>query len=234
MPHQGRGESAPLSPVLACLDSELLGGRDLDHGRIVAAICQLRWTCLTTDELTDVAWAYYHFSIQFRENLQIAIALYPSDTQLRRLGAEECDTDNLSPWPRVARVGERLDHDEFMKRLLALEAIDVARRRRLTKIGSAYLEQVREFDYRTRAASIASYEDGGLERVFRAMLTAADWDGPLLEAFRHFLVQHIRFDSDPLRGHGALARHMSSHNRTDGLWMAFERLLVESVPKLLN
>jgi hypothetical protein len=134
----------------------------------------------------------------------------------------------------LTRVGERLDHDEFVRRLLALDAIDAARRRRLTKIGSAYLEQVRQFDDRTRPASIVSYEDGGLERVFRAMLTAEDWDGPLLRAFRHFLTQHIRFDSDPLRGHGALARHISSHDRMDGLWMAFERLLVESVPKLLS
>jgi hypothetical protein len=234
MSQRGREEPAPFSPMHARLDSDVLGCGEFDHVRIVAAICQLHWTCLSADEVTDVAWAYYHFSIQFRENLQIAMALYPDDVQLRKLGAEECNTDNLSPWPHVAGVGERLDHDEFIRRLLALEAIDIARRRRLTKIGSAYLERVRQFDRRTRAASIASFEDGGLERVFRAILTAGDWDGPLLRAFRHFLVQHIKFDGDPLRGHGALVRHLSSHDRIDGLWLAFERLLVESVPKLLS
>jgi hypothetical protein len=187
---------------------------------------------LTIDDLTDVTWAYYHFSIQFRENLEIAIALYPDDSQLRRLKAEECETENLSPWPGVASAGERLNHDEFMKRLLNLNPIDAARRQRLTKIGRSYLQQVGEFGRLARASSIVSYEDGGLERVFRAILNGNHWDSLLLQAFKHFLIQHIGFDSDPLRGHGALTRHLSSDDQIIGLWVAFERLLTLSVPKL--
>jgi len=34
-------------------------------------------------------------------------------------------------------------------------------------------------------AFIASYEDGGLERLFQAILAISHWNGPLLQAFRH-------------------------------------------------
>jgi len=40
-------------------------------------------------------------------------------------------------------AGERVDHDEFMRRALNLEAINEIRRRRLLTIGAAYLGKVR-------------------------------------------------------------------------------------------
>jgi len=187
---------------------------------------------LTSEELTDVAWAYYYFSIQFREHLRIARAIYPLDQKLQQLEKEECDTDNLSPWPDVALADEQMDHDEFMRRLLMLAPINQARHSRFAEIGEAYLTNIRDIDPQTRAASIASYEDGGLERVFRAILTAPDWDGPLLGAFSHFLSEHIRFDSDPEQGHGALSRHIMVDDRVSLVWMEFKDLLTRSVPKL--
>ena len=65
---------------------------------------------------------------------------------------------------------------------------------------------------------MASYEDGGLERLFTTMLTCQCWDTPLLAAFQHFLVKHISFDSDPDGGHGALARHLAPDVRVERLW----------------
>ena len=62
----------------------------------------------------------------------------------------------------------------------------------------------RRMDDKTRVMSIASYECGGLESVFRAILRAPDWNTRLLQAFRHFLVKHVGFDSDPEQGHGLL------------------------------
>lgn len=199
---------------------------------VIGEICGLRWSSLTREELTEVAWAYYYFSIQFRENLRIAREIYPDDPKLRQLEQEECNTANLSPWPGVAASQERLDHDEFMRRLLELSPIDERRRSRLKEIGRAYLDKIREIQPQTRAASIASYEDGGLERVFRAFLTAPDWSSPLLEAFRHFLAEHIRFDSDPEQGHGALSRHITVDDRILPVWLQFKQLLVESVAAL--
>ena len=61
--------------------------------------------------------------------------------------------------------------------------------------------------------SIASYENGGLEAVFTAFIRAKDWDTPLLQGFRHFLVKHIEFDSDPMEGHGALCRALVPDDR---------------------
>ena len=69
---------------------------------VIDEICALGWSRLTEAELTGVAGAYYYFSIQFRENLEIACNLYPADPLLTQLAQEECNTDNLSPWPGVA------------------------------------------------------------------------------------------------------------------------------------
>jgi hypothetical protein len=195
-------------------------------------ICDLGWSNLTEPQFIDVAWAYYYFSIQFRENLRIACELFPDDTKLQRLEHEECATDNLSPWPGVAANGEKMNHDEFMRRLLQLSPINEERRETFEAVGACYLDEVRATDDLTRALSIASYEDGGLERVFRAFLQAPGWNNPALKAFRHFLSEHIRFDNDPDVGHGALSRHLAPDDRILPLWLGFERLLISFVPTL--
>src|ERR1700748_163909 len=92
----------------------------LQFCHIVDEICAFPWSSLSCDDMVDVAWAYYFFSIQFRECVSEARQLFPADENLRRLEAEECDTANLSPWPGVAAVGERMNHDEFMRRILTL------------------------------------------------------------------------------------------------------------------
>ncbi len=173
--------------------------------KIIEAICRLNWETLTQDDLTDVATGYYYFSIQFGENLRLARELFPADEKLRQLEEAECNTDNLSPWPGVAQANEKIDHDEFMRRLLTLSPIDDGRRNTLDRIGQRYLRKMRGMEPEARAGSIASYEDGGLERVFRAILRCEQWGSPLLQAFKHFLVEHIRFDSDVENGHGGLS-----------------------------
>ncbi len=191
---------------------------------VIAEISNLRWEKLSGAELHGVAAAYYYFSIQFRENLLVALSMYPEDENLQHLAAEECDTANLSPWPGVAMRGERMNHDEFMRRALLLSA--------LSPEAVAGLEKSRNYDLEARARSIASYEDGGLEATFRAMLCAPAWNGPALQAFRHFLVEHIRFDSDPDQGHGALSRHLRADDRVLPLWEDFRDLLICAVPRL--
>lgn len=202
------------------------------YERVIDGICELNWSSLTEDDLINATWAYYYFSVQFRENLQVARELFPDDPKLRQLEQEECNTDNLSPWPGVAAAGETMNHDEFMARLLTLTPIKADRKASLEALGQAYLAAVREAPRVAKALSIASYEDGGLEKVFRAFLTAQHWDKPLLQAFRHFLTEHIRFDSDPEQGHGALSRHITPDDRILPLWSAFKQLLVQAVPRL--
>lgn len=201
---------------------------------VIDSITALPWEKLTPAEMTAAAWGYYYFSIQFRENLEQACALFPYDQKLQQLKKEECDTANLSPWPGVAEFGERMNHDEFMRRALALVPIDADRVAYFVKTGESYLAHVRAFDPVARATSIASYEDGGLERTFKAMLRFPDWSNPLLKAFQHFLVEHIRFDSDPEQGHGALSRHLAVDDRVLPFWEAFKDILVTCVPSLAN
>jgi hypothetical protein len=200
----------------------------------VNRICNLNWSRITQEELINVAWVYYYFSIQFRENLEVARSLYPTDDLLQRLDHGERYTDNLSPWPGVAKVGERMNHDEFMRRTLELATIAEDKRRDLEALGHSYLMKVRAVDGLTKAMSIASYEDGGLEKVFRAILNAPDWNTSLLQAFKHFLTEHIRFDSDPDQGHGALCRHLILNELVVPLWTAFEKMLVEAAPRLIS
>jgi hypothetical protein len=199
---------------------------------VIDEISLLNWGSLSEDQCIDVAWAYYYFSVQFRENLEIAREIFPDDAQLALLAREECATDNLSPWEGVAAEGEKMDHDEFMRRLLLLAPIDASRQRKLEAVGKAYLATVRSMDHRTRAVSIASYEDGGLEQVFHAMCRMVVATDPALRAFRHFLLEHIRFDSDPDGGHGALSRHLSPDDRILPIWRAFRDLLCDCVPRL--
>ena len=201
---------------------------------VIADIGRLRWDSLGAEECVDVAWAYYFFSVQFRENLEVARRLHPTDDNLLELEQGECDTSNLSPWPGVAAPGERMNHDEFMRRSLALGPMSADKRQKFFVHGERYLAWVRGLDQPIRAMSIASYEDGGLEAVFTAMLTMPNWDDPVLAAFRHFLSEHIRFDSDPDAGHGALARHLQPDDRILPLWVSFHDLLTTFVPGLMQ
>jgi hypothetical protein len=203
-----------------------------DH-TVLDKICELSWSALDREGITAVACAYYYFSVQFRENLEIAYRLYPGDL-LERLVQGECDTDNLSPWPGVVKAGEKINHDEFMLRLLRLAPIEPATHQRIEDAGAAYLARTRNEDGQTKASSIASYEDGGLERLFTAILTCQCWDTPLLTAFRHFLVKHISFDTNPDGGHGALARHLPPDARVGRLWSELHTLLVIAEPGLAN
>jgi hypothetical protein len=208
--------------------------RPFAYQKAIDEICALNWDGLTQNDLMGVARAYYYFSVQFRENLEIACKLFPEDADLKQLKKEECHTDNLSPWPGVATAKEQLNHDEFMRRLLELNSIDENRKYVIEETGRSYLEKIRQMDLTTRATSIASYEDGGLESVFRAILRSRHWDSALLQAFRHFLVEHIKFDSDSEKGHGALSRHMTVNDQILPLWIEFHHLLVQSVPRLIG
>ena len=153
-----------------------------------------------------------------------------TDEKLKDLEREECDTDNLSPWPAVAAVGERMNHDEYMRRALAMCCLDSDRLCHLIAAGERYLAEVRKLDDVARALSITSYQDGGLEKIFRAMLEFGRWDNAVLRAFRHFLSEHVRFDIDPDLGHGALSRHLKPDDRVLPLWLAFKDILVTCVP----
>jgi hypothetical protein len=210
-------------------DENVMG---FEYQKVIDNICNLNWSHLAHTDLINVAWIYYYFSIQFRENLEVARSLYPSDDQLLELDRGERNTDNLSPWPGVAASGEKMNHDEFMRRTLALAPIEESRRRGLVAIGQSYLARTRAMDNMSKALSIASYEDGGLESVFQAILKAPHWDGPLLQAFKHFLTEHIKFDSDPEHGHGALCRHLPPNDKVLPLWTAFRQSLVEAAPRL--
>jgi hypothetical protein len=196
---------------------------------VIDEIGSLNWSALLRNELMAACCAYYFFSVQFVEAVHIACDLYPTDPKLIELREGECDTDNLSPYPGIAEEGEKMNHDEFMRRVVAMSSLDRDMRAKVESLGHSYLAEVRRMDPLTRAMSLSSYEDGGLETVFRAMLLAPDWDEPSLGAFRHFLVEHIRLDSGE---HGSLCRHLVADDSILLLWNSFRALLVGAAPRL--
>lgn len=197
---------------------------------VISNISEMPWNRLGNFDILKIAKVYYYFSIQFRENLEIACELYPADENLKKLKKEECNTDNLSPFSGIAEIGEKMDHDEFMRRLLLLER--VGEEQHLERLGLEYLRQVRSLDKRVRALSIVSYEDGGLSTIFQAILRVPHWHGPGPNAFKFFLEEHVKFDLDDNAGHGALSRHMEKSDEILPLWSEFENLLVGAVPLL--
>jgi len=229
--------TAQISARIAGLDARHIGTEapkpdrrkgDFAFEAVVDDICALPWEAISETEVLRVAMAYYYFSVQFRESLEGALRVYPSDDKLQDLSRGECNTDNLSPYPGVAEAGERMNHDDFMQRLLALQPMtDVAG---IERAGAIYLSISRSMDDFTKAKSIASYEDGGLQLVFGAMLRAPSWNGPGQKAFRHFLEKHIEFDSDEDAGHGALSRRVPVDDSILPLWLAFEDILRCAVP----
>jgi hypothetical protein len=46
--------------------------RNTCYEQVIDEICDLDWADLDEEDLIRVAWAYYHFSVQFRECLEIA------------------------------------------------------------------------------------------------------------------------------------------------------------------
>jgi hypothetical protein len=197
---------------------------------IIEQICRMPWERISNHEVLKIAKAYYYFSVQFRENLAIACLLHPRDANLRKLYQEECHTDNLSPFPGITGVGEKINHDEFIQRLLLIQSIQ--QKDVLEEAGAIYLRKVRNIDDSIRARSIASYEDGGLSSVFTAILRAPRWQGAGQEAFRFFLDEHIRFDTDADGGHGALSRHLKLDDDILPLWTEFKELLTIAAPVL--
>jgi len=196
---------------------------------VIDEIGQLAWGAISRDELMAACRAYYYFSRQFVECVHIACKLHPSDQQLIELRSGECDTDNLSPYPGVAEKGEKMNHDEFMRRTIDMASLDPVVKERVDGLGREYLETVSQANGVTRTMSLSTYEDGGLEVVFEAMLRAPDWDEPSLKAFKHFLVEHIKLDSGE---HGGLCRHLVADDRVLPLWEAFRDLLVGAAPRL--
>jgi hypothetical protein len=196
---------------------------------VIDEIGSLNWSILSREELMAACCAYSYFSVQFVEAVHIACELYPSDRKLIELREGECDTDNLSPYPGIAEEGEKMNHDEFMRRIVAMSSLDHPAKDKIENLGQAYLAKTRTMDPITRAMSLSSYEDGGLETVFKAILTAPDWNERSLGAFRHFLVEHIRLDSGE---HGGLCRHLVADDRILPLWNAFRDILVGAAPRL--
>ena len=139
---------------------------NLGYGHVIDAICNLNWTKLTEEDIIRVAWAYYHFSVQFRECLEIARKMYPDDERLLQLDHGERNTDNLSPWLGVAATGEKMNHDEFMRRTLELAKIPETGRIVLSDIGKKYLKAVRAIDPKIRRWLLPLTKTAGWKKSF--------------------------------------------------------------------
>jgi hypothetical protein len=86
---------------------------------------------------------------------------------LIELCAGECDTDTLSPYPRVATVGEKMNHDEFMRRAVAMSSLDGDTQARQGREPRPCVSYENSQDGRvTKAMSLSSHEMAGWRRCF--------------------------------------------------------------------
>jgi hypothetical protein len=116
------------------------------YQRVIDEIRNFNWRGLKREELMIACRAYYYFSRQFVDAVHIACDLYPSDENLISLREGECDTDNLSPYPGIAEKGEKMNHDEFMRRVVESASLDQTARERVDNLGREYLAEVSRRD----------------------------------------------------------------------------------------
>ena len=72
-----------------------------DYEHVIDDICNLNWAKLNEEDLIRVAWAYYHFSVQFRECL-----VSHAKCTLRMSGC--CSLIMANATPTIFRPGREL------------------------------------------------------------------------------------------------------------------------------
>ena len=193
----------------------------------------MNWRRLSIGELIDVAWAYYFFSIQFRENLLIARELLPDDAQLEQLGSRRKGYGQFISLSRGCRrrgaSGSRRVHAESVVAdadRRASAAIASRRSARLISAKSAPLT-VGQGPRASRAM-----RTGVLRKCSGACCRPRIGRIPCSQGFKHFLEKHIEFDSDVENGHGGLCRHLPPNEGVRELWTAFKESLIQVAPAL--
>ncbi len=177
---------------------------------IVDQIKYLRWGALDADGLRQLMYLSYIAALEFAEALRIAGGLYAENSNVSSLMAGELETSNLV----FEDYSAQGDHSAFLLHFLQKEAIEPIDA--VLEAGDVYLAYCRALSAEVRAMSVFSREEE-LSGIFEQILTAPDWSGTSLSAYRYFLERHIRLDSDD-GGHHDLTKEFPVDDRLTGFY----------------
>ncbi len=160
-----------------------------NHKNVIDEIKQLRWERLSASELQVLTILAAYAAREFAESLRIALRLYPESSELREMASGELETSNL----QFGDYSQPGDHANFLWHFINKHNLTELHPEAV-RAGETYLAKVRELPDEIRAMSIISRERE-LPQIFERILEARDWSMPILEAFHHYLKEHIRLDS---------------------------------------
>ncbi len=183
-----------------------------EYKETVRLIRELDWENLDATSLQDVMYLSFISAFEFAEALRVALRLYSDDSLVQEMSEGELETDNL----KYQEYDKKGDHADFL--MYFMESCGYTPTEKIEQAGEQYLNVCRAFSDELRAMSVFSreFESTG---IFKRILSAKDWDACGLSAFRYFIEEHIRLDSED-GGHHDMIKHYTITDEVDAFYEA--------------
>lgn len=191
----------------------------------VARIRNVRWDLADTSDLLSLMLLGAYTAEEFAESLRIATRLKPS--AFEEMARGELDTTNIQ-FDDYVGPG---DHSAYLWHFIEKHGVCLKCSMSVRLAGERYVQFVRRLPEPVRLMSIVSREQE-LPGIFSAILKAPGWnDLPELEAYRHYLSEHIRLDSGS-GGHADLLSSLEVDDSVSSFWEARLQMYC-SIPGLM-
>ncbi len=186
--------------------------KNIGYKKVVERIYNLAWEKLSAKELQTLMVLSGYAALEFAESLRIALNEHRESKAFQGMAAGELKTTNLT-FDDYIKKG---DHSEFLWHFIEKKGISTDPN--VTNTGKEYLQKVQTLPKEVRVMSIVSREYE-LSRIFARILKAKDWSLPGLQAFRYFLEEHIKLDSEE-GGHADLLQGFKVDDRVTAFYEA--------------
>jgi len=178
----------------------------------ISQIANFNWSKMS---IYDILYLSLTTAYEFAESLRIAQKFYPENKDIAAVASGELLTDNLY-YENYRRPG---DHADYLAYFFVRK--NLGRRVSLKAQVSAdiYLIKCESFTDGQRAMSIISREQE-LHKIFEKIVSSHNWKSNSLDFYEHYLLEHIRFDSQE-GGHGDLLSKLPLNEKyLDEFWAA--------------
>lgn len=179
---------------------------------IIKTIRDLRWTSLSEHDLRSVMILSGCTAKEFAKSFEIALRLYPSSINIRKVAAEELQTQNLQ-FEDYSGLG---DHADFLWHFIR-KIHDVCPYN-VVEAGVQYCMTVDNLPAQIRAMSIFSRERE-LPRIFAQIIKDDNLSAAGLTAYRYYLERHIFLDSRK-GGHADMLARFKVDESVAAFWEA--------------
>ncbi len=197
-----------------------------DYKTIIKKIKALNWKALDESNLQNLMILSAYSALEFAESLQIALFHYPNHLGFKEMAKGELNTKNLAH----GDYNKQGNHSEFLWHFIKKYSL-VQTREAITISGTRYIDNIRQFDEKTRVMSIISREHE-LPGIFQQILTASSWNAPGLPEFKYYIETHVTLDSNA-GGHADLVSDLGIGNEVEKFYR--ERLkMYTAIPELFE